>query len=87
MTSGEIAFISFCQCAGIPIEPIEESDAKGPDYQMVAKGRSIIVEVKDFDLNPEEKEGWKLINEVVWHFGGMPPAFVFDTKSIGPGDS
>ena len=73
MTDGEHAFVTFCECAGIPVWRIEESKTKEPDYQILLNGYPIIVEVKDFDLNPEEKEAAKIFEEGGQPFWGGPP--------------
>ena len=54
-TQSEIWFEEYCAHRGLPLERIEESHAKTPDYKLRIEEHELIVEVKEILPNPEEK--------------------------------
>lgn len=56
--NAEQTFSELCDQAGIPYEriPTAEVGEKSPDYKIVVSDHTIIVEIKQFDPNPEEKK-------------------------------
>jgi len=56
--NAEQTFSELCDQAGIPCEriPTTEVGEKRPDYEIVASGQQIIVEIKQFDPNREERK-------------------------------
>jgi hypothetical protein len=63
MTLGERALVDFCETNRVPIKRILEGDKKEPDYEMSVGKQQIFVEVKDLDLNPEEKQASRALKE------------------------
>ena len=65
-TVSEKLFEDFCADIGISLESIApESDEgqKTPDYTMEASGNLIVVEVKQFDPNPEDRRLFRALSE------------------------
>jgi hypothetical protein len=58
MTPGEKVFVSFCKANGIHLKKIHEGKGQKPDYEIFVGKQQIMVEVKDFVLNPEEKQAY-----------------------------
>jgi hypothetical protein len=56
MTKGEFALQQFCKENAIKYTRITESHEQTPDYQLTIGELAIIVEVKDIEMNDEEKD-------------------------------
>ena len=74
LTESELAFEDFAKRENIPIQRIifENVQQRRPDYQLVACGCTIYFEVKEFGLNPLEKEIKKNLEETGWASGEDP---------------
>ncbi len=56
MTSGERCFIQLCKKHGFKFRSIiAEDNSRTPDYEVNVGGYIIFVEIKDFEINKEEK--------------------------------
>ena len=55
-TKSEQLFEDYCTTAGVAWTRIAEGSKKTPDYSLEVEGRTIIVEVKEVDRNPDERE-------------------------------
>ena len=73
MTPGEKVFVAFCKANGVPLKRIHEGDAQEPDYEISVGKQPIMVEVKDFDLNPEEKRAHRALKEGAMADWGSSP--------------
>ena len=76
--NAEQTFREFCDQAGIQCDRVPEvNEEKRPDYEIFVSGQKIIVEIKQFDPNPEEKKALKDL-EKKGHalFGDKPGARV-----------
>lgn len=73
MTSGESAFVEFCQEYGISCKRVpEESDRKTPDFWLDCDGTKMLIEIKDVQSNGDEKTALEDLNEhgfAVWGTG------------------
>ena len=56
MTKGEIGFQEFCKTNSVAFERISTSKDKTPDYKLIIRDTMIIAEVKDIEMNEEEKD-------------------------------
>lgn len=56
MTKSELLFENICGAYGIKYERIPAGSAKTPDYNIYLDGVRIVIEVKEIDPNPEEKQ-------------------------------
>ena len=56
VTEGEIKLQGFCQRNAIVFKRILEDKEQTPDYELTINDVKIIVEVKDIEMNEEEKE-------------------------------
>ena len=56
MTISEILFEEFCRKREIKLEKILTGDERTPDYKIFVDGNEIIVEIKQIDMNPDEKQ-------------------------------
>ncbi len=63
MTQSEQWFEEFCNSVGLKFERIEEGELKTPDYFLDVDNQKIIVEVKEFARNKEERESDRLLEE------------------------
>lgn len=54
MTRSENLFEDFCRLEGIACERIAEGQSKSPDYVVHLSSASVVVELKEIALNPEE---------------------------------
>lgn len=68
-TQSEKVFERYCKEAGIELQRIPESGSPTPDYILIANGVEIVVEVKEFQPNAEERESDRLLKER--GFGGV----------------
>lgn len=69
MTNGEVVFEEFCNSNNIRFNKIPECDEESPDYLVEFCGNEVIVEIKDIEMNEEELEAEKKLNEgeiVTW---------------------
>ncbi len=78
-TISEILFERFCRREGLNfsrLEPSESPGLKSPDYQIQSPGGPVIVEVKQFDPNAEDKRNARLLEERGYGdaIGGEPGA-------------
>jgi hypothetical protein len=67
MTISESLFEAFCRTNHFVCKRIEESSVSGkrePDYELYTESVSIVVEVKQFDLNEEEKKQQKQLEKL-----------------------
>ncbi len=55
MIISEILFESFCNKRQIKYEKITTSEHRTPDYKVILSGIEVIVEIKQIDMNPDEK--------------------------------
>ncbi len=62
-TQSEKWFEQFCNNKGLFCEPVERKGTKTPDYVIKMGDRKIIVEVKEFSRNKEEKK-WDELRKV-----------------------
>ena len=71
--NAEQVFIELCNQAGITwrrIPTAEKDGEKRPDYEIEASGNCVVVEVKQFDPNREEK---KVLTDLEKkHFAAFP---------------
>ncbi len=63
LTVSEREFEAFCRLQGIPFERIPETNTRTPDYELRLSGVRVVVEVKETDRNPEERESDRLVAE------------------------
>ena len=63
MTQSEQWFEEFCNSVGLIFERIEEEEEKTPDYFLDIDDQRVIVEVKEFSRNKEERESDRLLEE------------------------
>ena len=57
MTKGEIAFREFCEANSISIRRISEANEhQTPDYELTIDDAKVVSEVKDIEMNDEEKD-------------------------------
>ncbi len=65
MTVSEYLFERFCKENGIKCFPIPRSKdgAKTPDYEVIIDDKKVVVEVKQFDPNPDDKEHQKQLEK------------------------
>ena len=63
-TQSEKWFESFCDKKEIKYSRIEEGKNRTPDYNLIIDGTNIIVEVKEFSRNKQEKESDKQLEEL-----------------------
>lgn len=56
LTLSERSFIKFCAQADIPWKRICAGKEQKPDFEIWVLGHKIVVEIKQFDPNPEEKK-------------------------------
>lgn len=68
-TISEKLFEEFCQENGIALIPIERSDRSTPDYLLESAGIKILIEVKQFDPNDEERRAERMLED-----SGVGPA-------------
>jgi len=62
MTEGERHFVDFCLKYQFDYRPIQENPrSKNPDYELFPDKTPIIIEIKDIENNPEEKQA---INDI-----------------------
>ncbi|MGD0232710.1 MAG: hypothetical protein ABSC19_20550 [Syntrophorhabdales bacterium] len=61
MTKGECGFQEFCKRNSIIFEPIARTAGKSPDYRLSVGDTIIIAEVKDIEMNDEEKQACQAI--------------------------
>ena len=75
--NAEKTFEEFCDQAGIQWKRIPEINKEPrPDYEIFVSGQKIIVEVKQFDPNPEEQKALKDLEEKGHAlFGGKKPGY------------
>jgi len=70
MTIGEKIFIEFCNRNRIKFEKISEKEStKTPDFKIKLNKKNIFIEIKDINLNNEEKESiqkYKKNGYAVW---------------------
>ncbi len=62
-TRSETIFENYCHSSGIAYERIQEESSKTPDYYLIIDDQKIIVEVKEIELNKEEQESERILNE------------------------
>jgi hypothetical protein len=60
-TVSEIFFEKICKRRGISFHPIERGKNRTPDYRILLAGTEVIVEVKQLDLNKEDKERYEQV--------------------------
>ncbi len=58
-TISEILFEDFCNRCQIQIERISTSEIRTPDYKICLPGEKIIVEIKQIDMNRDEKREYE----------------------------
>lgn len=56
MTESEIKFEQFRSARNIPFERIDTGHSATPDYDIFVNDQKIVVEVKELDVNEEEKK-------------------------------
>jgi len=61
MNESEIKFEQFCVGQGIPFERITTGSFTTPDYDIYVHGQKIVVEVKEFETNEDDK---KVLQEI-----------------------
>lgn len=61
-TESESLFEQFCDCQQIRRERVLECSVQQPDYEIFPCNNRVVVEVKQLDLNAEEKEFWSCCN-------------------------
>ncbi len=66
MTSGEIAFIEFCNMHNYSYERIKETDIKTPDFILYYSNMSMLVEIKDYEINAEELSALEYYKQHKW---------------------
>jgi hypothetical protein len=75
-TISEILFERFCTETGIPFTPIPPEPAAGrqtPAYELHLQVPPILTEVKQIDLNPEDKALFRQLYETgTYEFQGLP---------------
>jgi len=52
----EIKFEQFCVAQGIPFERIDTGPFTTPDYDIYVHGQKVVVEVKEFETNEDDKK-------------------------------
>jgi len=62
-TISEREFEAFCKARGIPFERISETNTRTPDYELVLESVRVVVEVKETELNAEERASERLLAE------------------------
>jgi hypothetical protein len=62
-TISEREFEAFCTTRSIPFERIQETSKRTPDYELVLGSDRVVVEIKEADRNPEERESDRLLAE------------------------
>lgn len=68
-TTSEREFEKFCRTRGLRVERIPETRSKTPDYELHVGTTRVIIEIKETDLNPEEREAERLLAQRGW--GGV----------------
>jgi hypothetical protein len=56
MTDSELKFERFCAARDIPFKKIQAGHSTTPDYEIVVNSQKIVVEVKEIDLNDNDKK-------------------------------
>ena len=59
----EVLFEDYCDKHSIQWRRIPEGTEKRPDYYVYMNGQLVVIEVKQFDLNEEEKNVWERVND------------------------
>jgi hypothetical protein len=74
VTEGEKQFGRFCSLNGIKSRQIAETPTvKTADYEILLNGSVVLIEIKDFDMNPEETDALRELDEqgvAVWGSSG-----------------
>jgi len=56
MTISEDLFEHFCHELRIPVRRVEEGKDRQPDFVIKPRWHTVVVEIKQFDPTPEERE-------------------------------